>query len=135
MNIQEGLLKLWNSTGIMTILKAPDPNIETIPFSDVNSLKTFGLFLGGHIEQLMHVHGAWIMILVCLFLLWLGIKKQYEPLLLVPIAFGGLLINMPCDHTLQEFVYKVGIDPAIGIFPLIIFMGVGAMTDFINKLL
>ena len=112
MNIQEGLLKLWESTGIMTILKDPDPNITNC------------------VEQFLHVHGAWIMILVCLFLLWLGIKKQYEPLLLVPIAFGGLLINMPCDHTLQEFVYKVGIDPAIGIFPLIIFMGVGAMTDF-----
>ena len=112
MNIQDGLLKLWESTGIMTILKEPDPNISNC------------------IEQFLHVHGAWIMILVCLFLLWLGIKKQYEPLLLVPIAFGGLLINMPCDHTLQEFVYKVGIDPAIGIFPLIIFMGVGAMTDF-----
>lgn len=112
MNIQDGLLKLWESTGIMTILKDPDPNISNC------------------VEQFLHVHGAWIMILVCLFLLWLGIKKQYEPLLLVPIAFGGLLINMPCDHTLQEFVYKVGIDPAIGIFPLIIFMGVGAMTDF-----
>ena len=112
MNIQEGLLKLWESTGIMTILKDTDPNITNC------------------VEQFLHVHGAWIMILVCLFLLWLGIKKQYEPLLLVPIAFGGLLINMPCDHTLQEFVYKVGIDPAIGIFPLIIFMGVGAMTDF-----
>ena len=112
MNIQEGLLKLWESTGIMTILKDPDPNITN------------------GIEQILHIHGAWIMIFVCLFLLWLGIKKQYEPLLLVPIAFGGLLINMPCDHTLQEFVYKDGIDPAIGIFPLIIFMGVGAMTDF-----
>jgi len=112
MNIQEGLLKLWESTGIMTILKDPDPNMTNC------------------VEQFLHVHGAWIMILICLFLLWLGIKKQYEPLLLVPIAFGGLLINMPCDHTLQEFVYKVGIDPAIGIFPLIIFMGVGAMTDF-----
>ena len=112
MDIQEGLLKLWESTGIMTILKEPDPSMTNC------------------VEQFLHVHGAWIMILVCLFLLWLGIKKQYEPLLLVPIAFGGLLINMPCDHTLQEFVYKVGIDPAIGIFPLIIFMGVGAMTDF-----
>ncbi len=130
MNIEEGLLKLWNSTGIMTILNAPDPSIETIPFSDVNSLKTFCMFLGGHIEQILHIHGAWMMLLICLFLLWLGIKKQFEPLLLVPIAFGGLLINMPCDHTLQEFVYKVGVDPAIGIFPLIIFMGVGAMTDF-----
>ena len=51
MNIQEGLLKLWESTGIMTILKEPDPNITNC------------------VEQFLHVHGAWIMILVCLFLL------------------------------------------------------------------
>ena len=36
-----------------------------------------------------------VMMIVCLFLLWLGIKKQFEPLLLVPIAFGGLLSNIP----------------------------------------
>ena len=36
-----------------------------------------------------------VMIGVCLFLLWLGIKKQFEPLLLIPIAFGGLLSNIP----------------------------------------
>ena len=36
-----------------------------------------------------------VMIVVCCFLLWLGIKKQFEPLLLIPIAFGGLLANIP----------------------------------------
>ena len=41
-----------------------------------------------------------------------------------------MLANFPCDHSFQSFIYKVGIDPVIGIFPLIIFMGVGAMTDF-----
>ena len=133
MNIQQGLHKLWESTGIMTILKTPDPSIETMSFSDVNSLKTFALFLGGHIEQLMHIHGAWIMILICLFLLWLGIKKQFEPLLLVPIAFGGLLSNIPVadiagPHGFLGIIYEAGIHQ--GLFPLIIFMGVGAMTDF-----
>ena len=136
MNIQEGLLKLWESTGIMTILNAPDPSIETIQFSDVNSLKTFGLFLGGHIEQLLHIHGAWMMLLICLFLLWLGIKKQFEPLLLVPIAFGGLLSNIPMlpgeaiagPDGFLGIIFEAGIHK--GLFPLIIFMGVGAMTDF-----
>ncbi len=111
-NIQDALTNLWNSTGIVNFVLPADPNIENC------------------VEQFMHMYGQIIMVFICLFLLWLGIKKQFEPLLLVPIAFGGLIANFPCDHSFQEFVYKVGIDPQIGIFPLIIFMGVGAMTDF-----
>ena len=111
-NIQDALTNLWNSTGIVNFVLPADPNIESC------------------VEQFMHMYGQIIMVFICLFLLWLGIKKQFEPLLLVPIAFGGLIANFPCDHSFQEFVYKVGIDPQIGIFPLIIFMGVGAMTDF-----
>ncbi len=111
-SIQDGLLNLWNSTGIVNFVLPADPTIQ-------NS-----------VEQFLHMYGQVLMVFICLFLLWLGIKKQFEPLLLVPIAFGGLIANFPCDHGFQQFVYKVGIDPAIGIFPLIIFMGVGAMTDF-----
>lgn len=110
-DIQSGLNSLWHSTGIMNFIQQPEPNMSGV-------------------ESFLHAYGMPIMIVICLFLLWLGIKKQFEPLLLVPIAFGGLLANFPCDHSFQAFVYKVGIDPAIGIFPLIIFMGVGAMTDF-----
>ena len=111
-SIQDGLLNLWNSTGIVNFVLPADPSIQNC------------------VEQFLHMYGQILMVFICLFLLWLGIKKQFEPLLLVPIAFGGLIANFPCDHGFQQFVYKVGIDPAIGIFPLIIFMGVGAMTDF-----
>ncbi len=111
-NIQDALSNLWNSTGIVNFILPADPNIENC------------------VEQFMHMYGQIIMVFICLFLLWLGIKKQFEPLLLVPIAFGGLIANFPCDHSFQQFIYLVGIDPKIGIFPLIIFMGVGAMTDF-----
>lgn len=74
-----------------------------------------------------------VMIAVCLFLLWLGIKKQFEPLLLVPIAFGGLLANIPLagisgPDGFLGLVYGMGIQT--GLFPLFIFMAVGAMTDF-----
>ena len=115
MQLQEGLLNLWNSTGIMNFIKPADPTITNC------------------VEQIMHQFGSPIMILVCLFLLWLGIKKQFEPLLLVPIAFGGLLSNIPvCDmagpNGFLGIVYEAGIHK--GLFPLIIFMGVGAMTDF-----
>ena len=115
MNIQEGLMNLWNSTGIVNFVLPADPNIESV------------------FEQVLHMHGQWIMILICLFLLWLGIKKGFEPLLLVPIAFGGLLSNIPvCDiagpHGFLGIIYEAGIHQ--GLFPLIIFMGVGAMIDF-----
>ncbi len=114
MQLVEGLQKLWMSTGIMNFVKPEDPSL-----------------CGA--AQFMHQFGAPIMILVCLFLLWLGIKKQFEPLLLVPIAFGGLLSNIPvCDMAGPQgflgIVYEAGIHK--GLFPLIIFMGVGAMTDF-----
>ena len=77
--------------------------------------------------------GVPIMILVCFFLLFLGIKKQFEPLLLIPIAFGGLLANIPVANIAGEngflgIIYNMGIKS--GLFPLFIFMGVGAMTDF-----
>lgn len=122
MDIMEGLHTLWDSTGIMGFVHAAqnavaDPNLHGF-------------------EQILHMHGQWIMILICLFLLWLGIKKQFEPLLLVPIAFGGLLSNIPMPlgeeiagpNGFLGIIFEAGIHK--GLFPLIIFMGVGAMTDF-----
>lgn len=103
--------------------------------------------------------GSLIMIIVALFLLWLGIKKQFEPLLLVGIAFGMLLTNLtaftPFDalyHTDlwaqfmdegSEFYHSYGNIMANGglldilyigvktcLYPCLIFIGIGAMTDF-----
>ena len=77
--------------------------------------------------------GQVIMMLVGLGLLYLAIVKKFEPLLLMPIGFGALLTNIPVAGFsevggLLHYIYNAGIDT--GIFPLIIFMGVGAMTDF-----
>ncbi|MGR6860766.1 sodium ion-translocating decarboxylase subunit beta [uncultured Aliivibrio sp.] len=74
-----------------------------------------------------------VMILVGCGLLFLAIRKGFEPLLLLPIGFGAVLANIPnAGFTepggLLYYVYYVGIET--GIFPLLIFMGVGAMTDF-----
>ena len=76
--------------------------------------------------------GHFIMILVSLLLLYLAIKKEYEPYLLIPIAFGMLLANLPLGGLMDEggvlsYLYK-GVE--FGIFPPLIFMGVGASTDF-----
>jgi oxaloacetate decarboxylase beta subunit len=77
--------------------------------------------------------GQAIMLVVCLGLLYLGIAKKFEPLLLVTIGFGGLLSNIPgveiaTGEGLLYFLYSTGITN--GVFPLLIFMGVGALTDF-----
>jgi len=89
--------------------------------------------------------GTVVMMAVGFTLLFLAIRKGFEPLLLVPIGFGTILVNIPgagfeaapiydaVGHLespggLMYYIYNVGI--ASGMFPLIIFMGVGAMTDF-----
>lgn len=74
-----------------------------------------------------------VMIGVGLLLLYLAVSRGFEPLLLVPIGFGGILSNIPGvdiavgDGILHQF-YTMGIET--GVFPLLIFMGVGALTDF-----
>ena len=77
--------------------------------------------------------GQGLMLLVGILLIYLAIVKKFEPLLLLPIGFGAILSNIPGaglavgDGILHLF-YQVGIES--GAFPLIIFMGVGALTDF-----
>ncbi|MEM7079986.1 MAG: sodium ion-translocating decarboxylase subunit beta [Pseudomonadota bacterium] len=77
--------------------------------------------------------GQALMIAIGGLLLYLAIAKKFEPLLLVTIGFGGILSNIPgveiaTGDGLLHMIYVVGIET--GAFPLIIFMGVGAMTDF-----
>jgi len=77
--------------------------------------------------------GQAAMLGICLLLLYLGIVRKFEPLLLVTIGFGGLLSNIPgveiaTGDGLLHLLYVSGIET--GAFPLIIFMGVGALTDF-----
>ena len=97
--------------------------------------------------------GQVIMILTSFVLLYLAIKKEFEPLLLVPIAFGMLLANLPLAGLMAEPVVEIVKDPTtgelvqetkelggllyylyqgvkLGIYPPLIFLGVGAMTDF-----
>jgi sodium ion-translocating decarboxylase beta subunit len=74
-----------------------------------------------------------IMLLIAAVLLYLAIAKEVEPLLLLPIGFGCLLVNIPLSDMMDKggllkFLYDIGITTEI--FPLLIFVGIGAMTDF-----
>lgn len=77
--------------------------------------------------------GQFMMMLVGIGLIFLAINKRFEPLLLLPIGFGTILVNIPGAGMgeaggLLYYVSTIGI--STGVFPLLIFMGVGAMTDF-----
>ncbi|EHY79434.1 MULTISPECIES: sodium ion-translocating decarboxylase subunit beta [Stutzerimonas stutzeri subgroup] len=77
--------------------------------------------------------GQALMIVICLGLIYLAIRKGFEPLLLIPIGFGGILANIPVANMAEgagilHLFYEVGLPTSV--FPLLIFMGVGAMTDF-----
>ena len=82
-------------------------------------------------------YGNYIMIVVACVFLYLAIKKEYEPLLLVPIAFGMLLVNMypdiikaPVGDETGGLLHYFYVLDEWSILPSLIFMGVGAMTDF-----
>jgi len=76
--------------------------------------------------------GQAFMMVVGFLLLFLAIKKDFEPLLLLPIGFGAVLSNIPIAGIAEEggILYYLYYGIKTGIFPLLIFMGVGAMTDF-----
>lgn len=81
-------------------------------------------------------HLGWghvVMILIGSLLLYLGIGKGFEPLLLLPIGFGAILVNIPLAGLMEQggvlrFFYDTGV--LTEIFPILIFIGIGAMTDF-----
>jgi len=88
--------------------------------------------------------GGWksiVMIIVGIVLIWLAIKKEYEPSLLLPMGFGAILVNLPLSgvlnqmvggveaHGIIEWLFEVGIN-ASEAMPILLFIGIGAMIDF-----
>mgnify|MGYP003187062957 FL=1 len=104
----------------------------------------FGAFIGQNLREFWSITGfanaTWghiVMIAVGLFFLYLGIKHKMEPMLLVPIGFGILIGNIPFHDGMQIGVYEEGsvlnylyFGVKNGIYPPLIFLGIGAMTDF-----
>jgi len=133
------LLFLMISAAQAETLPQPISQAHTIlpPIADmiVNFLRSTGLFSFFSIgtESFFKGAGPFFMIAVGVLLLYLAISKNFEPLLLVPIGFGAILANTPLAAMSDPggvlyYIYTIGIKT--GVFPLLIFMGVGAMTDF-----
>ena len=96
------------------------------------------------VRALFLVEGGWknlIMFAVGIILIWLAIKKEYEPSLLLPMGFGAILVNLPLSgvlnqvvggvdaHGIIEWLFNVGIE-ASEAMPILLFIGIGAMIDF-----
>ena len=113
----------WETTGLNAFINPSDGIMTSEPNpKDIREMTVF--------EQ---TFGRIIMILIVFILFYLAVAKGFEPLLLIPIAFGGLLANIPLagmagEHGMLGIIYNMGI--ANEFFPLLIFMGIGAMTDF-----
>ena len=109
-------------------------------------MNEFSSFLADNVAQFWHLTGfynaTWqhlVMLVVGLFFIWLAIKKNFEPMLLVPIGFGILIGNIPFNATagLEIGIYEEGSvlnilynGVSAGWYPPLIFLGIGAMTDF-----
>lgn len=129
------LLQLWRSTGVYGFLQT---STDKILYKKAEAAALAAEEAAEAAAPKSAPVGGWgnfVMILVGMLLLFLAIKKGFEPLLLVPIGFGAILANIPfagiADATVNGFIgilYNAGVE--IGLFPLLIFMGVGAMTDF-----
>ena len=96
------------------------------------------------VKALILADGGWkniIMFAVGIILIWLAIKKEYEPSLLLPMGFGAILVNLPLSgvinqtvggveaHGIIEWLFNVGIN-ASEAMPILLFIGIGAMIDF-----
>ena len=109
------------------------PPVSQLLFDLAKTTGVYGIYKGQMTQDWTVGIGRVLMISVGLVLLFLGIFKGFEPLLLVPIGFGAILSNIPLAGIAEPggilyYIYEVGI--TTGVFPLLIFMGVGALTDF-----
>ncbi|HSG29404.1 MAG TPA: sodium ion-translocating decarboxylase subunit beta, partial [Candidatus Krumholzibacterium sp.] len=124
-SIRQKIGELWKSTGLYAFTQdTPEPGEG--PLAGAGE---------GHGNDVLLPRGLGkaLMIMLSLSLIYLAIYRKFEPLLLLPIGFGGILSNIPlagiagADGFLG-LLYTFGLET--GLFPLLIFMGVGAMTDF-----
>ncbi len=134
-----------NSVQTHKVVQDNQHEVKSISAMFSNFYKTTGIYaflnprdgatnaLGEPLSKFAQSWGRIIMIFITFLLFYLAIAKGFEPLLLLPIAFGGLLANIPLadiigHHGFIGTLFDAGIKNEL--FPLIIFMGVGAMTDF-----
>ena len=122
-----------NTTTTTTLAQAEELNTQSFVAEAVNGIKQFYQFTG-----FANAHsGNILMIFIGIVFIYLGIKFDYEPLLLIPIGTGVIIGNIPFVAGYQTGIYETGsvlnylyFGVVKGIYPPLIFLGIGAMTDF-----
>jgi sodium ion-translocating decarboxylase beta subunit len=138
-SVKSGFVKLWRSTGIYRFIHPKTAEEQAAEIEDARRKAEAAAAVLPEKGLLPEGAGQAVMIGVGLLLIWLAISKKFEPLLLLPIGFGAILSNIPLAGIAEAglpgqpagflyYFYNAGV--ATGVFPLLIFLGVGAMTDF-----
>lgn len=134
-SVTQFLTNIWHTTGIYKIIHRPtDAEIaqEKAEEAAMNAGMAEDPFEAGKDKV-----PGWqkiLMIAIGFLIVYLAVAKGFEPLLLIPIGFGTILVNIPgagmgdAPHGMLHIIYKAGVENEF--FPMLIFMGIGAMTDF-----
>ena len=134
-SVEKFLRNIWENTGIYQIIhQKTDAEIAKEKADEAAALAA--MEEDPFAEARDHVPG-WqkiVMIAIGFLIVYLAVAKGFEPLLLIPIGFGTILVNIPgagmgdAPHGMLHIIYSAGVGNEF--FPMLIFMGIGAMTDF-----
>ena len=130
---------IWKSTGIYKMIHTETPEEAAKAKEEAEKVEAEkeAQAKAAEEELLAHPVEGWkniIMILVGFLIVYLAVAKGFEPLLLIPIGFGTILVNIPgagmgsAPDGMLHIIYSAGVGNEF--FPMLIFMGIGAMTDF-----
>ena len=125
-SVSQFLLNVWHNTGIYQLINGENVKAEETSHGEVESAVVFAEQAPGWQKLLM--------ICIGFLIVYLAVAKGFEPMLLIPIGFGVILVNIPGAGMGQgpdgmlHIIYSAGVGNEF--FPMLIFMGIGAMTDF-----
>lgn len=134
-SVSQFLTNIWQNTGIYQIIHQKTDAEIAAAKADAEATNA-GMEADPFAEAKDHVPG-WqkiVMIAIGFLIVYLAVAKGFEPLLLIPIGFGTILVNIPgagmgdAPHGMLHIIYSAGVGNEF--FPMLIFMGIGAMTDF-----
>ena len=134
-SIGQFLTNIWHTTGIYKIIHQPTD--EEIAQAKAEEAAKNAEMAEDPFEAAKDKVPGWqkiVMIAIGFLIVYLAVAKGFEPLLLIPIGFGTILVNIPgagmgdAPHGMLHIIYNAGVGNEF--FPMLIFMGIGAMTDF-----
>lgn len=127
------LMNIWHTTGIYQIIHTPTAE-EVAEAKAEAAVENAAMAEDPFADVIVPGWQKIVMILIGFLIVYLGAGRGFEPLLLIPIGFGTILVNIPgagmgdAPHGMLHIIYSAGVGNEF--FPMLIFMGIGAMTDF-----